>query len=33
MKQHKFWAALMVISCIMCIISGHRMLHPKKTEE
>ena len=24
-KHHKFWAILMVISCAMCVLTGHWM--------
>lgn len=33
LKQHRFWAALMVISGLMCLWTGHKMVHPKKKEK
>ena len=32
-KQHKFWAAVMVISMLRCLITGMGMTHPGKPEE
>ena len=32
-KQHKFWAAVMAISALMCLITGMVMTHPGKPEE
>ena len=32
-KQHKFWAAVMSISMLMCLIKGMVMTHPGKPEE
>ena len=32
-KQHKFWAAVMSIAMLMCLITGMVMTHPGKPEE
>ena len=32
-KQHKFWAAVMAISMLRCLITGMVMTHPGKPEE
>lgn len=33
LKQHKFWACVMIIAACMCILTGHKMTAPKKEEE
>ncbi len=33
LKQHKFWACLMIVSACMCFWTGHKMVSPKKEEE
>lgn len=32
LKQHRFWAAVMLISMIMCLWTGHKMIAPKKAK-
>lgn len=32
LKKHKFWAWMMVLSGIMCLWTGHQMIHPKKKD-
>ncbi|MCD7982317.1 MAG: DUF6219 family protein [Clostridiales bacterium] len=29
LKKHRFWAAVMIISAIMCVWTGHQMIHGK----
>ena len=31
MNGHKFWSCLLLVSCIMCIITGHQII--KKSTE
>lgn len=26
MNGHKFWTCLLLISCVMCIVTGHQMI-------
>lgn len=26
MNGHKFWSCLLLVSCIMCIVTGHQMI-------
>lgn len=26
MNGHKFWACLLLVSCIMCIVTGHQII-------
>ncbi len=33
LKQHKFWACLMMISGILCLWTGHKMVSPKNIED
>ncbi len=33
LKQHKFWAYLMIISACMCFWTGYKMVNPKKAED
>ncbi len=33
LKQHKFFACLMIISAVMCIWTGHKMVNPAKKED
>lgn len=29
MNGHKFWSCLLLISCIMCIVTGHEIIREK----
>ncbi len=33
LKQHRFWAMVILIGCVMCLWTGHQMCRPKKKEE
>lgn len=33
MGNHKFWAWLMLVSCVMCIVSGHLLLTRNEKEK
>ncbi len=30
LKQHKFWACVMLVGAVMCFWTGHQMVTPKK---
>ncbi len=29
MNGHKFWSCLLLVSCIMCIVTGHQVIKEK----
>lgn len=29
MNGHKFWSCLLLVSCIMCIVTGHEIIREK----
>ncbi len=30
LKQHKFWACVMIVGAVMCFYTGHKMVNPSK---
>ncbi len=32
LKKHEFWACIALVSMVMCMITGHKMVKPKKQD-
>ncbi len=33
LKQHKFWACVMIVGAVMCLWTGYKMVHPSVKAE